>query len=104
MPEFCIFSIALITQLVDVFGHGKEMNLVLEYVQGDLKQIIENRQYLLDAGDRKSIMLQAMRGLEYLHNNWILHRVCFRTLSFLWNDRYFVGDLYPLFAITGYKT
>jgi serine/threonine protein kinase len=52
------------------------MNLVLEYVTSDLKQIIENRQYMLDAGDRKSIMMQALLGLEYLHSHWILHRVC----------------------------
>ena len=48
---------------------------MLEFVKGDLKQIIEDRSYLLDAGDRKCILLQAMKGLEYLHNNWILHRV-----------------------------
>lgn len=60
-----------------MFGHGKEMNLVLEFVKGDLKQIIEDRKYMLDSGDRKCIMLQALKGLEYLHSHWILHRVCF---------------------------
>jgi serine/threonine protein kinase len=72
---------------LDVFGHGKEMNLVLEFVKSDLKQIIENRQYMLDAGDRKSIMLQALQGLEYLHSNWILHRVCRASVPKRWDGR-----------------
>eukprot|EP00043_Microstomoeca_roanoka_P014512 m.143922 g.143922 ORF g.143922 m.143922 type:complete len:155 (+) comp16030_c0_seq8:23-487(+) len=63
-----------IIQLRDVFVKGFNIHLVLELCKCDLREIIsENIQ--LTPSDKKSIMLQSLQGLEYLHSHWILHRV-----------------------------
>lgn len=40
----------------------------------DLENIINNRNILLTTTHIKSYMIMLLLGLEYLHNNWILHR------------------------------
>ena len=37
--------------------------------------IIKDKSLTIHEADTKGFMLQAFRGLEYLHQNWILHRV-----------------------------
>ena len=37
--------------------------------------IIKDSSIILTAGHIKAYTLQTLLGLEYLHNNWILHRV-----------------------------
>jgi len=64
--------------LLDVFiiNNDKEKNLwiVYEYMETDLKKIIEDRLIQLSAADCKSYMYMLICGIEYLHSNWILHR------------------------------
>ena len=40
----------------------------------DLENIINNRSILLTTTNIKAYMIMLLLGLEYLHNNWILHR------------------------------
>eukprot|EP01134_Creolimax_fragrantissima_P001816 CFRG1816T1 len=63
-----------VLKLLDVYGHGKEISLVFEYMVTDLQKIINDRSYLFTPGDVKSYMLQMLQGIECLHANWILHR------------------------------
>ncbi|KNC72874.1 hypothetical protein SARC_14567, partial [Sphaeroforma arctica JP610] len=63
-----------VLKLLDVYGHGKEISLVFDFMVTDLQKIINDRSYLFSPGDVKSYMLQTMTGLECLHANWILHR------------------------------
>jgi len=64
--------------LLDVFiiNNDREKNLwiVYEYMETDLKKIIEDRMIQLSASDCKSYMFMLLSGIEYLHSNWILHR------------------------------
>ena len=42
----------------------------------DLEEIIRDRENIvLSPADIKSYMIMMLCGLEYLHANWILHRV-----------------------------
>jgi len=60
--------------LVDVFGHKSNISLVYEFCDTDLELIIKDSSLVLQRGHVKSYMMQTLKGLEYLHANWILHR------------------------------
>ncbi|KAJ3102958.1 MCM DNA helicase complex subunit mcm6 [Phlyctochytrium planicorne] len=61
-------------QLIDVFAHKTNLNLVLEYLDSDLEMIIKNRNVVFSAGDVKSWMLMTLRGTYHCHRSFILHR------------------------------
>ncbi|OZJ06775.1 hypothetical protein BZG36_00423 [Bifiguratus adelaidae] len=63
-----------VIELLDVFSHKKNLNLVLEYLDSDLEQIIKDKSIVFTAADTKSWMLMMLRGLEFCHRHWILHR------------------------------
>ncbi|KAI8819648.1 kinase-like domain-containing protein [Fimicolochytrium jonesii] len=63
-----------VIELIDVYSHKMNLNLVLEYLDADLEMIIKNKAVTLSAGDIKSWMLMTLRGLYHCHNNFILHR------------------------------
>lgn len=60
--------------LLDVFGHKSNVSLVFEFVNTDMEVIIRDNKITLTPGNIKSYMMQTLRGLEYLHKNWIMHR------------------------------
>jgi cyclin-dependent kinase 7 len=62
-------------QLLDVYAHKGNMNLVLEYLDSDLEQIIKDRSLVFTAANIKSWMLMTLRGIDHCHRNWIVHRV-----------------------------
>lgn len=62
-------------QLVDVFSNKANLNLVLEFLDTDLEAVIKDRSLVFQGADIKSWMLMTMKGLEFCHRNWILHRV-----------------------------
>lgn len=60
--------------LLDVFGYKSNVSLVFEFVDTDLEVIIKDPKIVLTPANIKSYMIQTLRGLEYLHLNWIMHR------------------------------
>ncbi|KAF6761554.1 CMGC/CDK/CDK7 protein kinase [Ephemerocybe angulata] len=63
-----------IIELLDVFSNKTNLNLVLEFLDSDLENIIKDRSLVFLPSDIKSWMAMTLRGLEFCHRNWILHR------------------------------
>ena len=62
-------------QLLDVFGQKSMVSLVFDFMNTDLEVIIKDTSIVLTPAHVKAYMVQTLQGLEYLHSNWILHRV-----------------------------
>lgn len=60
--------------LLDVFGHKSNVSLVFEFIDTDLENIIKDMKIILTPGNIKSYLLQTLKGLEYLHKNFIMVR------------------------------
>lgn len=60
--------------LLDVFGQKSNVSLVFDFMETDLEIIIKDTSIILTPAHIKSYIMQTLRGLEYLHTNWILHR------------------------------
>jgi len=63
-----------IISLLDVFGHRSDVSLVFEFCQTDLEIIIRDNRFVLTPANIKAYMVMILKGLRYLHVNWILHR------------------------------
>ncbi|KAK9498935.1 hypothetical protein O3M35_003472 [Rhynocoris fuscipes] len=48
--------------------------LVMEYCEQDLASLLDNMQAPFTEAQVKCIMIQVLKGLRYLHNNFIVHR------------------------------
>ena len=59
----------------DVFGTGSNVAIVMDFMDTDLEVIIKDTSIILTPAHIKTYILQTLRGLEYLHQNWILHRL-----------------------------
>ncbi|KAL5004178.1 hypothetical protein ScPMuIL_017634 [Solemya velum] len=60
--------------LLDVFGQRSNVSLVFDFMETDLEVIIKDNSIVLTPAHTKSYILQTLKGLEYLHTHWILHR------------------------------
>ncbi|BET02461.1 unnamed protein product [Nesidiocoris tenuis] len=60
--------------LLDVFGCMSNVSLVFDFMDTDLEVIIKDTSIVLTPAHVKAYTLMTLQGLEYLHNNWILHR------------------------------
>ncbi|KAG6017591.1 hypothetical protein E4U54_005838 [Claviceps lovelessii] len=60
--------------------------LVLEFVEHDLKSILEDMPQPFLSSEVKRLLLQLTAGVSYLHENWILHRDL-KTSNLLLNNR-----------------
>ncbi|KAI8353305.1 kinase-like domain-containing protein [Choanephora cucurbitarum] len=63
-----------VIELIDVFSHKTNLNLVLEYLDSDLEQVIKDKSILFMPADIKSWLLMMLRGLDHCHRHFILHR------------------------------
>lgn len=60
--------------LLDVFGQKSNVSLVFDFMDTDLEIIIKDPNIVLTPAHTKAYMVMTLKGLEYLHLNWILHR------------------------------
>ncbi|KAL7419748.1 TFIIH complex serine/threonine-protein kinase subunit kin28 [Cryptotrichosporon argae] len=63
-----------IISLLDVFSVKQNINLVLEFLDTDLEAVIRDKTLIFQTADIKSWTVMALRGLEYIHRNGVLHR------------------------------
>ncbi|GAA5990243.1 hypothetical protein JCM11641_001796 [Rhodosporidiobolus odoratus] len=63
-----------VIELLDVFSSKSNLNLVLEFLTTDLEAVIRDKALIFQQADIKSWMLMTLKGLDFCHRNWILHR------------------------------
>ncbi|KAI8802397.1 kinase-like domain-containing protein [Cladochytrium replicatum] len=63
-----------VVELIDVYSHKQNLNLVLEFLETDLEMIIKTKSIAFSAGDVKSWMKMTLQGVAFCHRNFILHR------------------------------
>ena len=61
-------------QEVVVGSNIDKIYLVMEYVEHDLKSLIESMKEPFLIGEVKTLCFQLLDGLNHLHDNWIIHR------------------------------
>ncbi|PIA33665.1 hypothetical protein AQUCO_04000022v1 [Aquilegia coerulea] len=60
--------------------------MVMEYMEHDLKGLMESMKQPFSQSEVKCLMLQLLEGVKYLHDNWVLHRDL-KTSNLLLNNR-----------------
>ncbi|KAL3682016.1 hypothetical protein R1sor_000038 [Riccia sorocarpa] len=60
--------------------------MVMEYMEHDLKGLMEAMKQPFSQSEVKCLMLQLFEGTKYLHDNWVLHRDL-KTSNLLLNNR-----------------
>ena len=60
--------------------------MVMEYMEHDLKGLMESMKQPFSQSEVKCLMLQLFDGVKYLHDNWVLHRDL-KTSNLLLNNR-----------------
>lgn len=60
--------------------------MVMEYMEHDLKALMETMKQPFSQSEVKCLMLQLLEGIKYLHDNWVLHRDL-KTSNLLLNNQ-----------------
>ncbi|KAA8533272.1 hypothetical protein F0562_033195 [Nyssa sinensis] len=60
--------------------------MVMEYMEHDLKGLMETMKQPFSQSEVKCLILQLLEGIKYLHDNWVLHRDL-KTSNLLLNNR-----------------
>uniref|UniRef100_A0A096M6W1 cyclin-dependent kinase n=1 Tax=Poecilia formosa TaxID=48698 RepID=A0A096M6W1_POEFO len=66
-------NIVTVREIV-VGSNMDKIYIVMNYVEHDLKSLMETMKQPFLPGEIKTLMLQLLRGVRHLHDNWILHR------------------------------
>ncbi|KAL6983848.1 cyclin-dependent kinase [Sarracenia purpurea var. burkii] len=69
-----------------VMGGLDSIFMVMEYMEHDLKGLMETMKQPFSQSEVKCLMLQLLEGVKYLHDNWVLHRDL-KTSNLLLNNR-----------------
>ncbi|GER44796.1 kinase family protein [Striga asiatica] len=59
---------------VVVGSNQDHIYMVMEYMEHDLKALMETMKQPFSQSEVKCLMLQLLSGVNYLHDNWVLHR------------------------------
>ncbi|KAF0936149.1 hypothetical protein E2562_038873, partial [Oryza meyeriana var. granulata] len=78
-------SIVEVKEVV-VGGSNRDIFMVMEYMEHDLKGVMETMKQPYSQSEVKCLMLQLLEGVKYLHDNWVLHRDL-KTSNLLLNNR-----------------
>ena len=65
---------AHVIELVDVFAHKKNLNLVFEFCSSDLEMVIKDKSAPLSAAEVKSYAKMTLEAVKHCHDNWVIHR------------------------------
>lgn len=60
--------------------------MVMEYVEHEMKVLLETMKQPFALSEVKSMVKQLLEGLEYMHHNWVLHRDI-KTSNILMNNK-----------------
>ncbi|XP_032903792.1 cyclin-dependent kinase 11A isoform X1 [Amblyraja radiata] len=66
-------NIVTVREIV-VGSNMDKIYIVMNYVEHDLKSLMETMKQPFLPGEVKTLMLQLLKGVRHLHDNWILHR------------------------------
>jgi cell division cycle 2-like protein len=66
-------NIVTVREIV-VGSNMDKIYIVMDYVEHDLKSLMESMKESFSMGEVKTLMLQLLRGVAHLHDNWIIHR------------------------------
>jgi cell division cycle 2-like protein len=66
-------NIVFVKELV-VGSNMDRIYIVMDYVEHDLKALMETMKQPFLEGEVKTLLLQLLRAVHHLHDNWILHR------------------------------
>lgn len=59
---------------LDVFAEGGVIHLVMEFMDGDLKKLIEEKGTIFNEPHVKCMSRQILEGIAALHGQWFVHR------------------------------
>lgn len=69
-------NIVTVREIV-VGSNMDKIYIVMDYVEHDLKSLMETmrlKKQMFTIGEVKTLMIQLLRAVHHLHDNWILHR------------------------------
>ncbi|XP_043532224.1 cyclin-dependent kinase 11B isoform X10 [Chiloscyllium plagiosum] len=66
-------NIVTVREIV-VGSNMDKIYIVMNYVEHDLKSLMETMKQPFLPGEVKTLMIQLLKGVRHLHDNWILHR------------------------------
>ena len=60
-----------------VFAQNDKLYITIEYMTCDLGKLIDDQRYKMNEEDIKYIFKSIIDGVDFMHKNWIMHRVSF---------------------------
>nr|XP_043617406.1 cyclin-dependent kinase G-2-like [Erigeron canadensis] len=90
LREISVLSLLQHPSVVDVkevvMDDFNGVYMVMEYVDNELKGYMERMKHPFSQSEVKSLMLQLLEGLSYLHDNYVMHRDL-KTSNLLLNNK-----------------